>query len=431
MKFQIEIKSDIIQRAFSKAFSLDTNIHVDFFHDLRQAFGEEIGDLLINKGIPVNKKNYIGSTYLRSAEKVIEVDPIISKYKEELGIEFCSGYGSDDYSLSAINYSYDEYCKLPSMLPFFKVKEFSIGNIAVQIENGDYDININTSDNIKIVGYSFHASSRKTKPYLCIYGIRFKYKALKPIFKKYYNDCNCKDLDEILIEVIYYPIIFICRKCGQLFTCKCFDNYFDIYEDIVRLVRYSEVKNHLERIKIRDNICHLCTDNVSKLQCGGYLPSLFLQRYFPYYELFSRKKYGQNVFLEGEAAKEVENELRKRVGYPKIGEKWQSETTLFKVVQTFFSNKEVIYHYRGKELNGLEIDIWVPDLKLAIEYQGEQHFQTIKHWGGEKGLRERIERDKKKRMLCKKVGYDLIEFKYNEDITIKNVEKKLKRYLKK
>ena len=436
MKYQIEIKSDIIQRAFEKALSFDAKSRGDFFHDIRRCFKEEIEDLSIKQGIQVNKESFLGEyTNLRSG-KVIEVNTIKNKYNKELDIEFCSGYGHGDYSLRAINYTDRDYCELPSLLPFFKLKEFSVGNIAILVENGDYDIEINTSDSIKIVGYSHHISSRKKKSYLCLFGIRFKYESLQPIFEKHYNNCDCKDsdLDEIRIGIIHYPIIFICRKCGQLFTCKCFENYFDIKDDIIRLLPYGgddELRKHVEKIKIKDNICHLCTNGIPKLQYGHEMYySSFLQKYLPYYGLFSRRRYGLS-FLEGDRAKEIENELRERFGYPKIGEKWISETTLFKIVQTLFSTEDVIiHHYHGKELEGLEIDIWMPDLKLGIEYQGEQHFQVIEHWGGEEGLNKRVERDRKKKTLCKRLGYNLIEFKYDEDLTVENVEKKLRKYLK-
>lgn len=437
MKYKIEIKSDIIQRVFGKSLLFDTKSRGNFFQGIRRSFKEEIENLLIKQGVQVNKESFLGHTNLLS-EKVIEVNPIRNKYNEELGIEFCSRYGHDYYSLSAINYIDREYCELPSLFPFLEIKDFSIGNIAILVENGDYDIEVNMPDSIKIVGYSYHISSRKRKSYLCLFGIRFKYESLQPVFKKYYKNCNCKnsDLDEISIGIISYPIIFICRKCGQLFTCKCFENYFTIKNDTIRLLPYGgyhehdELRKQVKKIKIRDNICHLCTNGVPKLIYGSDMYySSFLQKYRPYYDLLSRKRYGFLVFQVDDRSKGIENELRERFEYPKIGEKWISETTLFKIVKTLFSNKNVIHHYRGKELEGLEIDIWITDLKLGIEYQGEQHFKMIEHWGGEEGLKKRIESDRKKKVLCKKLGYNLIEFKYNEDLTVENVERKLRKYL--
>lgn len=94
-----------------------------------------------------------------------------------------------------------------------------------------------------------------------------------------------------------------------------------------------------------------------------------------------------------------------------------------------FSDYEVIHHYRGTELQGLELDIWLPDLKLAIEYQGEQHYNVIEHWGGKEGLEKRIANDKKKRGLCKSLGYHLIEVKYTEEISEQLVRKKVARVI--
>jgi len=34
----------------------------------------------------------------------------------------------------------------------------------------------------------------------------------------------------------------------------------------------------------------------------------------------------------------------------------------------------------------LEIDIWVPEIKLAIEYDGEQHFKLLEKFGGKEGF---------------------------------------------
>jgi hypothetical protein len=156
--------------------------------------------------------------------------------------------------------------------------------------------------------------------------------------------------------------------------------------------------------------------------------STFMQRYLPYHRLLSRKRYHTDIY-DGKEYREIENNLRGHFGYPRIGQKWISETMLYKIVDTLFSNTEVVHHYRGKELEGLELDIWIPTKKLGIEYQGAQHYKVIKHWGGEEGLRKRIESDKRKRKICQKVGYHLVEFNYDEELTEKTIRRKLLRFL--
>lgn len=73
--------------------------------------------------------------------------------------------------------------------------------------------------------------------------------------------------------------------------------------------------------------------------------------------------------------------------------------------------------------------MWVPELRLGIEYQGEQHYEAIKHWGGDEGLAKRQSNDRKKRALCKQLGYTLIEFRFDEELTESTVHSRLKRHL--
>ena len=77
----------------------------------------------------------------------------------------------------------------------------------------------------------------------------------------------------------------------------------------------------------------------------------------------------------------------------------------------------IIRHHRPNWLDRLELDIFLPDLKLAFEYQGQQHFHAIKAWGGEKALKDLQERDKKKAHLCHQNGITLITIDYTEPLT--------------
>ncbi|MBK8172840.1 MAG: hypothetical protein IPK60_21230 [Sandaracinaceae bacterium] len=83
----------------------------------------------------------------------------------------------------------------------------------------------------------------------------------------------------------------------------------------------------------------------------------------------------------------------------------------------------------AKELEGLELDVWVPELRLGIEYQGEQHYEAIKHWGGGEGLAKRQSNDRKAG-LCKQLGYTLIEFRFDEGVDrVHRPLSRLKRHL--
>ena len=106
--------------------------------------------------------------------------------------------------------------------------------------------------------------------------------------------------------------------------------------------------------------------------------------------------------------RQSEDEYRVSVGIPKIGEGWVSETDLFYKVKERFSEYNVIQHGRPEWLGRQHLDIYFPDLNIAIEYQGLQHYQPVDYFGGEKGFSATKERDKRKYNLCKKNGCQLL-----------------------
>lgn len=68
----------------------------------------------------------------------------------------------------------------------------------------------------------------------------------------------------------------------------------------------------------------------------------------------------------------------------------------------------------------LELDFYCSDLRLAVEYQGEQHSHIVPKWHGwdKEIAREKLalqqQRDAVKEALCKKHGIDLIQVWWQE-----------------
>jgi hypothetical protein len=128
---------------------------------------------------------------------------------------------------------------------------------------------------------------------------------------------------------------------------------------------------------------------------------------------------------------EAENAVRRIVGVPQIGEKFISETILFKTVAFLLKDHEVIHHCRADWLGRQELDIFVPALKLAIEYQGEQHFEPVDAWGGEEGLKRTQERDVEKKRRCEDNGVTLIYFNHDAELSEEIVAARIRRALPK
>lgn len=79
-----------------------------------------------------------------------------------------------------------------------------------------------------------------------------------------------------------------------------------------------------------------------------------------------------------------------------------------------FVEQKIFDDCRGKNNAPLKFDflLFWNEIKIVIEYQGIQHYKIIKGWGGEDGLRERKQRDLKKKEYCKQNQIPFIEIPY-------------------
>lgn len=112
--------------------------------------------------------------------------------------------------------------------------------------------------------------------------------------------------------------------------------------------------------------------------------------------------------------RDAENDVRDTMGIPHIGEGLVSEMELLRHIQDLCPKNKVIHHYKAEWLGAQHIDIYLPEFRIAIEYQGEQHFVVINCWNGESGLAMRQALDAEKRIKCKNAGVTLIEIAYDD-----------------
>jgi hypothetical protein len=97
-------------------------------------------------------------------------------------------------------------------------------------------------------------------------------------------------------------------------------------------------------------------------------------------------------------------------------DKWKSEKSLFEIVKKRLKGHEVLRHAQPLWLEPQHLDIYIPDLLLAIEYMGEQHFRPVDFFGGKDAYEANLQRDERKTKLCKKVGIHLFHIRYDDDI---------------
>lgn len=133
-----------------------------------------------------------------------------------------------------------------------------------------------------------------------------------------------------------------------------------------------------------------------------------------------RKRYYQNF-------REKENFRRKELGLPLIGEGWLHEARLGLILKSIFPNQTII-HLDRSTLVDLELDYFLPEPRIAFEYNGIQHYHFRKrfHETMEK-FKEQQKRDKEKIIQCREFDIKLIIIKYNDPLTEEYVLKKLKQ----
>lgn len=106
--------------------------------------------------------------------------------------------------------------------------------------------------------------------------------------------------------------------------------------------------------------------------------------------------------------RDAENLARESKGVANVGEGWISETELYYEIKQALPNHRVIQHASPVWLGRQHLDIFIPSLSVAVEYQGRQHYEPIEHFGGEEAFMETQRRDTRKLALCKKHGVTLI-----------------------
>ncbi len=69
-----------------------------------------------------------------------------------------------------------------------------------------------------------------------------------------------------------------------------------------------------------------------------------------------------------------------------------------------------------KNINTLPFDFYLPEQNICIEYDGKQHYEVIKFFGGVGSLKQTQQRDKIKSQYCLDNGIKLIRIRYDENI---------------
>ena len=188
-------------------------------------------------------------------------------------------------------------------------------------------------------------------------------------------------------------------------------------EHLEDVERYLDV--HLDELSSKDD--NLIASWIQEFQIhktpfhpfNGVPGSLREHQGFTSYHFSNSEKF--RSYVAG-LIRQAENVLRIEKGLPRVGEGWVSETHLFYQLKEALAEYHVQQYARPSWLGRQHLDIYIPDLSIAVEFQGEQHDRLIEFFGGQEAFEQNQKRDKKKRNACKKNGVTLIEVRKGYDI---------------
>ena len=160
-------------------------------------------------------------------------------------------------------------------------------------------------------------------------------------------------------------------------------------------------------------------------------------------KFYVKNKNAENIEILGEY---VNNKTKIKVRCKKDGYEWEAtpkhllnevgcpkcnESKGEKRIGKYLDNRNIKYkpQYRFdncRSKNELPFDFYIPSLNIAIEYDGMQHFEIIKHFGGLDGFIDTKIRDTVKTIYCKENNIKLIRIPYTE---YDNIEKILEKEL--
>ena len=85
------------------------------------------------------------------------------------------------------------------------------------------------------------------------------------------------------------------------------------------------------------------------------------------------------------------------------------------------NNIKYVQYYRSKWLGLQSLDFYLPQYDIAIECQGEQHYEPIKQFGGNNEYLKIKERDQRKKQLCEENGVKLLYYTHYKNVDEDNL----------
>lgn len=182
----------------------------------------------------------------------------------------------------------------------------------------------------------------------------------------------------------------------------------------------SKLEEWVPRVRFNDHINHLFDQQIQgyKTRKKNYFDhelkewrlydgslearkKIFLSQFSRYPEYEAKRRIIQKLI------RKAENEVRIEKGFTVVGT-LVNESILYSRLKEHFSNYTVVSQYRPKWLGRQSLDIYIEELQVGVEYQGDQHTRPVEFFGGAVAFEKTKERDQKKWERSRRNGCRLV-----------------------
>ncbi len=214
---------------------------------------------------------------------------------------------------------------------------------------------------------------------------------------------------------------------GQRKFCRC---HADVHAGMVSAARSRapsfiagswphHVISLLEHAVYTEGLCHFCVSEQHGADAHlEWYGSQIREHYGPYVDILVR---GKNMDVTT-----AKSEARRRLSISR----WAREDELYRLVGELFPTRIIRREASPPWLGRQRLDVFLPELRLAVEHQGEQHFRPIAAFGHDKGFERTRERDERKRALCYENGVTVVDIRFDQPLTLSSLRHRLRRWLR-